>query len=94
MVMIIMAGLIIGGCLLYSLCRWKRGLERTVDALAILAYLGFFSLAARSVIRTVLDHTVFMTQVHEVLKDPIFLTCGAYLGPYGLALLLEKIARR
>ncbi|GGD49611.1 hypothetical protein [Paenibacillus nasutitermitis] len=94
MVVIILAGLIMGGCLLYCLCKWKRELEKAVDAIAVVAYIGFFSLAARSVIRTLLDHTVFMTQVHEVLMDPVFLACGAYLGPYGLRLLLERLAGR
>ena len=41
-------------------------------------------------LKTLLDDTVFMTQVHEVLLSPFFLISGGYLGPYGLSLLLAQ----
>ncbi|MBW7458541.1 hypothetical protein ACFOLF_27645 [Paenibacillus sepulcri] len=94
MVILIPVGLVIGGCLLYGLSEWKRGLEKTIDAIALVAYMGFFSLTAASAVRTYLDDTVFMTQVHEFLQDPVFHACGAYLGPYGLSLLIQKLLRR
>lgn len=94
-----MAGIVLIGALLgAALFTWLRGksdgFKMLLDGLAVLAYLGFFVVAARSVMRTIWDNTIFMTQVHEVLQSPIFLVSGAYLGPYGLALLVQQLVSR
>ncbi|RAP78622.1 transposase [Paenibacillus montanisoli] len=65
--------------------------RKCIDGLAVLAYLGFFAIAAKSVARTLMDGAVFMTQVHEVLLSPIFLASGAYLGPYVFCLLIQQL---
>ena len=94
MTAVIIVGTIIGGALLYILGIWNRGVRRAMDGLAALAYAGFFSVTAHSVLRTLLDDTVFMTQIHEVLLSPILLLCGVYLGPYVLSLLLGRMLRK
>ncbi|QYR22996.1 transposase [Paenibacillus sp. sptzw28] len=91
MLVLILAGVIIGGGLLFGLRRWKRSLKVIIDALALIAFSLFFAEAAESVMRTLLDDTVFMTQVHEVFLSPVFLACGAYLGIYVLSLLTERL---
>ncbi|MBH5317257.1 transposase [Paenibacillus sp. GSMTC-2017] len=55
------------------------------DWVACLAIFIFSINAATAVLRTNLDGTVFMTEVHSVLMNPAFLISGAYLGIYGLA---------
>ncbi len=84
----ILISVLIGGILL----AWVRlafgGVRRAADLLAVAAYLGFFGEAAHAVVKTLIDNTVFMTQVHEVLLSTIFLVSGAYLGVYGLCLLM------
>jgi hypothetical protein len=62
-----------------------------IDALGLISFLLLFAEAADSVMRTLLDDTVFMTQVHEVFLSPVFLACGAYLGIYVLSLLAERL---
>ncbi|WP_164523077.1 hypothetical protein [Paenibacillus baekrokdamisoli] len=89
----ILAGVIIGGALLYLLRSRSRILQIIIDGLAVLAYLGFFMETASSVLRTLMDGTVFMTQVHEVLLNSIFLISGGYLGPYGLCFLLGLVRK-
>lgn len=64
------------------------GGRRLLDLLAAVAYVMFFAEAASAVMRTIADDTIFMTQVHEVLQRSLFLIGGAYLGPYGLGVLL------
>lgn len=82
--------LLAGGALL---CFWARGNSRTaqigIDIAAMLAVAGFFVPASAAVIETLADDTVFMTSIHEVLLNPLFLASGAYLGPYALGRLLE-----
>ena len=85
---IILAGVIIGGGVLYVLRVKSRIAQIVIDSLAVFAYLGLFIEAASSIVKTLLDDTVFMTQVHDVLLHPIFLISGSYLGPYGLCFFL------
>ncbi|NBD26526.1 hypothetical protein [Paenibacillus glycinis] len=94
MIGFILAAVIIGGMLLTWLRHAYRGAKWLLDVLAAAAYLLFFSEAAHAVLRTLLDDTVFMTQVHEVLLSPLFLVSGGYLGPYGLSLLLAQLLPR
>ncbi|MBW7474495.1 hypothetical protein K0T92_07035 [Paenibacillus oenotherae] len=89
------------GLLLFGLaggsfiCYWVRKNSRMaqiiLDAAAMLAIAGLFIPASAAVIGTLVDDTVYMTQVHEVLLDPMFLLGGAYLGPYALGRLLECV---
>jgi len=59
--------------------------RRSLDALGCLASFVFFVAVADAVLKTLLDDTVFMTEVHRVLLNPAFLISGAYLGPYGVS---------
>ncbi|RJE91128.1 hypothetical protein D3P07_03395 [Paenibacillus sp. 1011MAR3C5] len=68
----------------------KRGL----DGLACLAAFVFFVAVSGAVLKTLLDDTVFMTEVHSVLLNPAFLISGAYLGPYGVSRLALLAAWR
>ena len=90
----LLAAALLGGVLLTWLRHAYRGAKWLLDMLAAAAYLLFFSEAAHAVLKTLLDDTVFMTQVHEVLLSPLFLISGGYLGPYGLSLLLAQLLPR
>ncbi|MBM7566731.1 hypothetical protein [Paenibacillus sacheonensis] len=85
---------VVGGVLLLWLRLAHESARWLLDVLAVAAYLLFFGESAHAVMKTLLDDTVFMTQVHEVLLSPLFLISGAYFGPYGLSLLLAQIWRR
>jgi hypothetical protein len=94
MIGLILLGSVVGGLLLAWLRHGYGGARWLLDILAVLAYLLFFSESALAVMKTLLDDTVFMTQVHEVLLRPLFLISGGYLGPYGLCLLLGQLRPR
>ncbi|GIP39017.1 hypothetical protein J31TS4_22970 [Paenibacillus sp. J31TS4] len=56
----------------------------------MLAGWAFGSIAAFAVYDIRRDGTVFMTSVHAVFLNPVFLLAGAYLGVYGLYLLVVR----
>ncbi|QHW33397.1 hypothetical protein GZH47_23110 [Paenibacillus rhizovicinus] len=90
----ILLATVVGGALLTWLRIWNRGARRVLDLLAVLAYILFFTEAAHAIMKTLLDDTVFMTQVHEVLLSWPFLISGSYMGPYGMSLLFAQLRTR
>ncbi|MCQ6559676.1 hypothetical protein [Paenibacillus mendelii] len=91
MTVFLVAGLLVGSGFMY----WLRGIGRPwqliVDGVGLVAYCGFAVEISRTVIRVLVDDTVFMTQVHEVLLSTVFLLSGAYIGMYGLCRLYESM---
>jgi hypothetical protein len=77
------------------LIRWLRHnsakVEWISDLAGLFSFFVLFAIAAESVLETLLHHTVFMTEVHQFLLNPLFLAGGGYLGPYLLALMTEKV---
>ncbi|MCI0764303.1 hypothetical protein [Bacillus sp. TL12] len=62
--------------------------------LDICAYLSLYILGvliAFSIYDVVLHGLVFMTTIHGVLLNPLFLITGAYIGVYSLYLLIYKL---
>ncbi|MBU8878994.1 transposase [Bacillus sp. FJAT-29790] len=55
---------------------------------AIISILIFGNIASLSILEIINNRTVFMTNIHALFLDPIFLTTGAYLGVYILYQLL------
>lgn len=79
------AALAAGTGLLVWISRLSGMASRIFDGIAVVAAFLFFVTAADAVAETLLHDTVFMTEVHRVLANPVFLASGAYLGPYALA---------
>lgn len=93
MLIIIAAGLAAASLLFAAAGGRYVKARRTLDALACLAAFVFFVTVAGAVLKTLLDDTVFMTEVHSVLLNPAFLISGAYLGPYGVSRLALLVWR-
>ncbi|MFV8829018.1 transposase [Alkalihalobacterium sp. APHAB7] len=49
---------------------------------ALLAALTFGNIASFAIYTVLRDNTVFMTNIHALFLNPLFLTSGAYLGLY------------
>ncbi|WP_337099626.1 transposase [Paenibacillus sp. YIM B09110] len=77
-------GLAAGALLLGWISGRSAGLRRLCDGLAVIAFFLFFVIASAAVATTITRDTVFMTEVHRVLINPVFLASGAYIGPYTL----------
>lgn len=51
---------------------------------------GFSTIIAFTVYDALIHDTVFMTTVHRILLNPLFVITGSYIGIYILYLLLQK----
>jgi hypothetical protein len=49
---------------------------------AILSTLVFGNILSFAIYEVIKDNTVFMTQIHGILLNPLFLLTGSYLGVY------------
>ena len=55
-----------------------------LDGLAVLAAYVFGIISALSIYQILRDETVFMTNIHAVFQNNLFLLSGGYLGTYGM----------
>lgn len=78
------AALAVGAVLIGLISRMSGMASRIFDGMAVAAAFLFFVIAADAVVETLVNDTVFMTEVHRVFENPAFLASGAYLGPYTL----------
>lgn len=52
------------------------------NVVSVLSAFIFGDIAALAVYEIIKDNTVFMTNIHAVFLNPLFLITGAYLGVY------------
>jgi glucose-6-phosphate-specific signal transduction histidine kinase len=67
----------------YSQKTWRR-LRLIYNLVTIIALLVFGNIASLSVYQIIKDKTVFMTAIHAIFLNPLFLISGAYIGIYVL----------
>jgi len=58
------------------------------NLVSIIAVLVFGNIASLSIYKIIKDKTVFMTAIHAVFLNPLFLFAGSYIGIYVLYRLL------
>ncbi|WP_127579069.1 hypothetical protein [Paenibacillus koleovorans] len=80
----------------FALCAiqrmWRKS-KPVLDALA-LACAFFVSITiALASYRSISHDTIFTTDVHRVLSNPMFLAAGSYLGLYGLYRFVQGLWR-
>ncbi|WJH32452.1 transposase [Paenibacillus aurantius] len=94
MSLLLAVGVVLGPVLLLA-AEWIAGRYRWLsDALAWVAAVVFGIIAAQAVYEIRRDGTVFMTNVHKVFENELFLLAGAYLGLYGIARILHGLLLR
>ncbi len=52
------------------------------NAMAVISSIVFGSIAATSIYQIIVDDAVFMTTIHAVFLNPLFLVAGAYMGVF------------
>jgi len=63
----------------------KSKIARTAfNVLAVLATIIFGGIASTSIYQIIVDNAVFMTTIHAIFLNPLFLVTGAYIGVYML----------
>lgn len=71
---------------------WPR-LRLFFHLAALLSALLFGNIASLAIYTIIKDKTVFMTNIHALFLNPLFLLTGAYLGVYFLYIIMQKILK-
>lgn len=88
---LIISGSIIIPILMVILRKFWSKSRLLFHVLSLLSALIFGNLASLAILKIIEDHTVFMTNIHGLFLNPIFLLTGAYLGIYLIYSLLVKM---
>ncbi|MGD2196871.1 transposase [Lysinibacillus fusiformis] len=59
------------------------------NALGVVSAILFGYIAATSITQIILEDAVFMTTIHAVFLNPIFLLTGAYLGLFFIQYMID-----
>ncbi|MGM0903786.1 MAG: transposase [Bacillota bacterium] len=82
MVFLIIAGSIITPLLMFGLRTYWEQSRLFLNLLAIICVLLFGIIAALAIHEIIKDKTVFMTNIHGLFLNPVFLLTSAYIGVY------------
>src|SRR5699024_3721022 len=80
-IVLIVGSIILPLLMVYIQYRWRR-ICTFFNILMVLSVIIFGDIAALSIHQIIKDSTVFMTAIHAVFLDPLFLVAGAYIGVY------------
>lgn len=76
---------------IYSLLgRWRF----ILDGIAVISAMLFGITSATAVYQIRRDGTIFMTNIHQLFDNYTFLISGAYLGIYGLSMLIRYFVKQ
>ncbi|MGG3564358.1 transposase [Neobacillus rhizosphaerae] len=79
---ILILGSIVAPLLLVILQKVQPKLRLLFNIVAILSALVFGNISSVAIYEIIKDDTVFMTNIHGIFLNPLFLLTGAYLGIY------------
>jgi len=68
--------------MMFFLQKFRRKFSIVFNFGAVVSGIIFGDIAAVSVYEIIKDHTVFMTNIHSIFLNPLFLSTGGYLGIY------------
>jgi len=82
MVFLIIAGSILTPLAMFGLRLYWGKSRLYLNLLAIISALVFGNISALAIYEIIKDNTVFMTNIHGLFLNPVFLLTGAYMGVY------------
>ncbi|WP_242698517.1 transposase [Bacillus sp. SD088] len=85
---IILAASIIFPTLMLNLKNKSKTIQIVFNAIALLSAIIFGDIAALAIRQILIDNTVFMTAIHSVFLNPLFLITGGYIGLFAIYRLL------
>ncbi|SHF94513.1 transposase [Ornithinibacillus halophilus] len=88
--LLILGSILIPILMVISQSKWDS-MKVVFNILALLSTLIFGNIASIAIYDIIKDGTVFMTNIHGLFLNPLFLITGAYLGVYVLSVLLLQI---
>ena len=80
-VLLVIATIIVPVLMLYLTIKFAK-LKLLFNLLAILSMLIFGSITATTIYQVIIDDAVFMTTIHGLFLNVLFLITGAYLGVF------------
>ncbi|ACS98984.1 hypothetical protein [Paenibacillus sp. JDR-2] len=93
MIFIIGAGLAIAAAIVGWISYRSQIGKSVFGGLAAIAIFLASTVIATSATRTILDDTIYMTEIHSVLGSPTFIISTGYLMVYGIARMVAGIGR-
>lgn len=92
-ILLIVGSIVLPSLMVYVQYRW-RVIDTLFNLLMIISITIFGNIAALSIHNIIMDDTVFMTKIHGIFLNPLFLATGAYIGVYTIyrLMLLQKKA--
>ncbi|WP_216829693.1 transposase [Alkalihalobacterium elongatum] len=82
-ILILVGSIFVPGFMIILQKKWKK-LRIVFHSLALIALLTFGNIASYAIYTVLRDNTVFMTNIHALFLNPLFLITGAYLAFYSL----------
>ncbi|MDY0408991.1 transposase [Virgibacillus soli] len=82
MKILLIFGSVIFPVLMFLLQRYQMNFKFIFNLIAIIAALIFGNIASTSIYQVIKENAVFMTNIHGLFLNPLFLITGAYLGVY------------
>lgn len=79
---ILIIGSILAPVLMLFLQKTKPKLRLLFNLAALISALVFGNISSFAIYEIIKDNTVFMTSIHGIFLNPLFLLTGAYLGIY------------
>ncbi|MNO40665.1 hypothetical protein D3C76_308200 [compost metagenome] len=80
-VLIVLGSIVVPIVMLMIQRKWIKW-RIVFNAASILSALILGNISALSIYKILRDNTVFMTSIHAIFLNPMFLMTGAYLGVY------------
>ncbi|MDN4523126.1 transposase [Fictibacillus fluitans] len=79
---------------MYALKEKFAPMATVFTCLAYFSFLAFSIIASLTVYDIIVTHRVFMTTVHRIFLNPVFITSASYLGLHLLYLLFSAIIKQ
>ncbi|MFA1736187.1 transposase [Lysinibacillus fusiformis] len=89
----IMVTIIVIPALIVYLKQKSDKMRLVFNALGVVSAILFGYIAATSITQIILEDVVFMTTIHAVFLNPIFLLTGAYLGLFFIQYMIDITIR-
>ncbi|MBD8520829.1 transposase [Lysinibacillus fusiformis] len=89
----IMVTIIVIPALMVYLQQKSDKMRLVFNALGVVSAILFGYIAATSITQIILEDVVFMTTIHAVFLNPIFLLTGAYLGLFFIQYMIDITIR-
>ncbi|MBD2871363.1 hypothetical protein [Paenibacillus arenilitoris] len=93
LIILIGAGLAIAAAIVGWISYRSNTGRKLFGSLAAIAIFLASTVISASAVRTMIDNTVYMTEIHSVLESPTFIISTGYLMVYGLARAAAGIGR-